>query len=194
VSKTFNRLLSALPDTLTCLFFVGLWVMPMQFGSQSVANGMLIMLVEFILVHASGFLGGMLLDGAASRRKIVALLLGFGLFYLVFIAAWSWAFQQWWPFFAFGWLLVGKFSHAMKPELSSASRKQTMRSDWVTAGIAYVFGVFITSILPVPEFGINSSVVAQLHLPGSGVWVDEPQRVIAFGALYFGLLAWSKSK
>jgi hypothetical protein len=194
MSKTFNRLLGALPDSLTCLFFVVLWIAPLSFGSQSVGNGMLVMLVEFVLVHATGFLGAVVLDGAASRMKVLGVLLGFAVFYLVFIAVWSLAFQQWWPFFAFGWLLLGKFSHAIKSDTTSTARRQKMQSDWVIAGVTYVVGVFITSILPVPQFGIDASVVAKLHLPGSGVWVDEPQRVIAFGAFYFGVLAWTRSK
>ena len=27
-----------------------------------------------------------------------------------------------------------------------------------------------------------------MHLPGSGLWISEPQRPIAMGAFYFGLL------
>ena len=30
---------------------------------------------------------------------------------------------------------------------------------------------------------------ARMALPGSGLWIDEPQRPIAMGAYYFGLLA-----
>ena len=35
-------------------------------------------------------------------------------------------------------------------------------------------------------------MVSQLGLTGSGEWVDKPHTVVAFGALYFGVLAWSK--
>jgi hypothetical protein len=194
MSRTLNGLAGALPDSVTCLYFMVLWIAPLHFGAESVRNGMLIMLVEFVLVHATGFIGVIVLEAAGSRLKVVGVVLGFALFYLVFIAAWSYIFEQWWPFLAFGWLLLGKFSHAMNPDMNSPSRRQTMQSDWVNAGVTYVIGVFITSILPVPQFGIDSAVIAQLHLPGSGVWVEQPQKVIAFGVLYFGALAWTKSK
>jgi hypothetical protein len=39
---------------------------------------------------------------------------------------------------------------------------------------------------------MGADIIAQLGLPRSGLWVDEPHRVIAFGAIYFGLSAWSK--
>lgn len=40
-----------------------------------------------------------------------------------------------------------------------------------------------------PELGVTAGVQVELALPGSGLWIDEPQRVLAFGALYFGLTA-----
>jgi hypothetical protein len=47
-------------------------------------------------------------------------------------------------------------------------------------------------ILPVPQFGITSAVRADLDLPGSGHWISHPESVIAFGALYFGFMAYAK--
>ena len=37
-------------------------------------------------------------------------------------------------------------------------------------------------------------MIAGLRIPHnmSGVWIDKPWIVLAFGALYFGILAWSK--
>lgn len=153
---------------------------------------MLIMLVEFILIHASGFIGTQLLGSRTSVRDKTLLVLGFGIFYLLFIASWAWIFREWWPLLAFGWLLVGKFATAIDTRLPTDARKQRMQSDWAIGVMAYLGGVFATIMLPVPRFGLTPDVVSQLHLPGNGLWIDEPQSVIAFGAIYFSVLAWVK--
>jgi hypothetical protein len=33
-------------------------------------------------------------------------------------------------------------------------------------------------------------VIERLHLPGSGLWISAPYRVLAFGVLYYALTAW----
>lgn len=193
-SNTLTRLLSAVPDTLTAMLFLIVWVAPLHFGESSVRNGMLIMLVEFILVHASGFIGAQLLGTRKTSREKFLFVAGFGLFYLIFISAWAWSFRQWWPFLAFGWLLVGKFTTSMDARLPSDERKLRMQSDWALGALAYIGGVFATILLPVPRLGITPDIISQLDLPGGGMWIDEPQRVIAFGVIYFGVLAWVKFK
>lgn len=49
----------------------------------------------------------------------------------------------------------------------------------------YLAFVFVTTLLPMPKLGITPAVVDAQDLPGSGLWIDEPHRVIAFGFLYF---------
>lgn len=51
---------------------------------------------------------------------------------------------------------------------------------------------FFTTLVPMPALGITPEVVAGQHLPGSGLWVDQPQRVIAFGFLYFAAVGVSE--
>ena len=193
-NSLFDRLLAAFPDGLTALTFLSIWILPLGYGDNGVRNGMLIMLVEFILVHASGMLGARLLNPDTSPRDKTLSVLGFGVFYLVFISAWAWTFHAWWPYLAFAWLLVGKFMAAIDTRLPSRERKRRMQSDWAIGAMAYLGGVFATVMLPVPRLGITIEVIHQLHLPGSGLWVNEPQRVIAFGMVYFAVLAWVKYK
>lgn len=68
-SSLLDRLLAALPDSLTALFFLSVWIRPLDFGHNGVRNGTLIMLVEFILVHASGVLGAQLFNPVSGRGK-----------------------------------------------------------------------------------------------------------------------------
>ena len=65
---------------------------------------------------------------------------------------------------------------------------------WLVSALAYIGGVFLTAFVPLPSFGITPEVIANLHLTGSGLWIDKPWTVLAFGTIYFALLAWSKIK
>lgn len=63
---------------------------------------------------------------------------------------------------------------------------------WAISVALYVACCLVTAFLPMPRFGITPDVVAALHLPGSGLWIAEPHRVLAFGVLYFALTGWSE--
>lgn len=187
------RLAGALPDALTAGFFVVLWVAPHWLWPQALRTGLLMMLVEFILVHAAGMLGGIVLARQAGPGQRWKPVLGFGALYFVFIAAWAWQFQAWWPLLALAWLLAGKFALVLQP-MPDADRRHQLASDWAIGVMAYLAGVFLTTFLPVPRLGLTRAVVSAADLPGdSGLWVTHPQSVVAFGAFYFGVLALVKA-
>ena len=185
-----DRFLAALPDAVSALAFACLWAFPLAFGESGVRKGMLVMLVEFILIHSTAFLGAMAFAESASRTRRVAMLAGFALLYLGFIAAFSLAFDAWWPFLAFGWLLLGKLRIVFHARADSASGG--VQAIWALSALAYLGAVFATVFLPLPRLGLAEAVLPQLRLPGSGLWVEQPHRVVAAGMLYFGLLAWIK--
>ncbi len=185
-----TRYLAAIPDAVTSAGFLLLWMAPFAFGESGVRNAMLVMLVEFILMHAAGALGGIVFNEGATRTRRFLAIAGMGLFYLVFVGAFAWAFKAWWPFLAFGWLLVGKFVLAFDPTRTSAQRRTQMMQRWGTTAMVYILGVFATVALPLPRFGITAEIVPRLGLGGTGLWVEKPHTVIAFGAIYFGVLAW----
>lgn len=183
------RLLGALPDAITAGFFLTLWVAPLRFGPHGVRNGMLIMLVEFILVHASVILGNIALAPHRSREFRFRALGLFGLFYLLFIATWSLAFREWWPFVVFGWLLLAKLGVVLDGKQPPDERLHRMQSDWALATMVYLGGAFVTTLLPIPRLGLTPDLLSALDLPGSGLWVSKPHTVIAFGTFYFTTLA-----
>jgi hypothetical protein len=47
-------------------------------------------------------------------------------------------------------------------------------------------------VLPVPRFGLTPDVVLAQHLPSGGLWIEQPQRAMAFGFLYFVLVGLSE--
>jgi hypothetical protein len=188
-----SRMVAALPDAVTAAFFLVLWVHPSVLGAGALRTGLLIMLVEFILLHASAMIGGSLLGRTPGSRFPWTLLLGFAAMYLVFIAAYAWAFRQWWPLLAFAWLLLGKASLAFDRKLPTSDRAHRLQSGWAVGCLAYLLGAFATIFIPLPRLGLSSGVVAQAELAGSGHWVSYPHTVVAFGLFYFGVLALVKA-
>lgn len=186
------RLINALPDAVTAAFFASVWIAPRWLGDQAVANGMLMMLVEFVLVHASAMIGATAYNPNLSRGRKALVVIGSGAFYALFVAAFALSFSAWWPLLAFGWLLLGKLVVVFNRVRPSEATVQDVRRDWGISAVAYLVGVFVTVLLPLPRLGITKDVVAMLGLPGSGLWVEKPHTVIAFGLLYFGFLAWAK--
>lgn len=184
--------LSALPDAITATAFVSLWIAPLWLGTRAISNALLTMLVEFVLVHAAGMLGGLLESRAHSRRAQVAALLGFGMLYGAFIAAFAFAFGEWWPVLVFAWLVLGKLQDLFSTSPADPMHRQQRQTMWAFQVVAYLAAVFATVILPIPRLGITEAIQPQLGLTGGGLWVEQPQTVVVAGALYFGLLAWVK--
>ena len=187
-----TRAIAALPDAVVAATFLVIWFSPFAFGPRGVRNAMLTMLIEFIVVHASGFLGAVAFAPAVARAKKIASLVGFALFYSVFIGAFVLVFDETWPIWVFGWLLLGKFSGALARHRVDDAEVRRQQAGWAMAAVFYIVGVFLTVMLPVPHFGMNATLLPEFGLTGSGLWVEQPHRVVAFGFLYFAATAWFK--
>jgi len=177
---------AAVPDAITSATFATAWVAPALLGAEWVRNLMLTMLIEFLVIHASGMSGGIAAaDVSHPRRSAMWFLLG--AVYMLFVMLFSYIFGSIWPIFAFGWLLLSRFAHLLSKRVESGADARRMVTLWVESGITYIFGAILTAVIPLPEFGLTPDAVAALHLPGSGVWVEHPQSVLAFGTLYFAV-------
>jgi len=179
---------AALPDAVTAGGFALVWMSPFVFGPLSVKTAMLTMLVEFFLVHATGFFTAFGNDQYASRRQRVAMLLGLSLFYVLMIGAFAWSFHAWWLLLAVAWLLVGKILWVVqnpKPDDGSMTRQMMA---WAGSVVVFLGGVFFTSIADIPRWGMSSDLGPKFGLdPQGGLWEAEPHRVVAFGVVYFGI-------
>lgn len=191
-----QRLLAAGPDTLTSAIFLLAWIAPGFLGATRVKDLMLTMLIEFIVMHSSAFYAGIAGMTDVSRLKRLGLITALSAFYLIFVLGFSFGFHSTWPIWAFAWLFVSRFMHLWTSTATSAENTQRMMSSWVISALAYLGGVFATIILPLPALGLTPAAIAALQIPKnmSGLWIDKPWTVMAFGVLYFGVLAWSKFK
>lgn len=183
-SSLLGRVAAALPDFGFAAVFVITWVEPTALAERMVAYLLLVMLIEFLVVHASGFMGMTLLGDTTRTTKIRALA-GLGVFYLLFAAAFGWGFGAWWPVAAIAGMTLNRMLSALFDPAPTQAQQQAAMSGWVVGVLAYVLGAFLTTLAPMPAFGLTPDAIRALDLPGGGLWVEEPYRVLAFGAFYF---------
>lgn len=186
------RLLAALPDGVSAAFFLSVWLSPLALGSGAVKTALLMMLVEFVLLHASVALGQIAVAQGRSRRIRLGAVLGFAAVYLSFVAAFCIAFEAWWPIPVFLCLMVSKLAVIMDRRAPPTEQQLRMQSAWAIAVMAYLAGAFLSVFAPIPRLGMTTSLQPLFDLPGSGHWVADPHTVVAFGTFYFGLQAWSR--
>ncbi|MFY2763604.1 hypothetical protein [Arenimonas sp. MALMAid1274] len=186
---------AALPDGITALGFAWVWASPFAFGGIGVKTALVTMLVEFLLIHGTGFFNALSNAGDMKKSTRVLGMFGLSLFYVLMIAAFSLAFDAWWPFVAFAWLLVGKIVWTLRRPVATDDQMFSLMAAWAASVAAYLAAVMITSI---PESFPRGGMAAELQPrfglgdASGGLWVDEPHRVVAAGALYFALLCLGK--
>lgn len=191
---SWSNLLSASPDAITALACLVVWIAPRALGQDAVKTLLLMMVMEFITVHATGFFTTIALsDGIPPMRRIVHLL-ALSLLYLLFIVGFSSAFHAWWPFTVFGWLVVGKIAWVFAKPRGRADELGRQMSMWAFSVVAYIGAVFAGLLLPLPQLGLDAATVASLHLPASGEWVAHPHKAVAGAFLYYALLAAIKGR
>lgn len=186
-----NAVATALPDFVLGVMFLATWIVPERMGDGMITYLLLTMLLEFIIVHSSAFMGTVALTKTAPQVK-ARRILAFGVFYSVFAAGFALAFGTWWPFFAFWTLTANRMLGVLLHRAPEGEQEQYIRMSWAAGAVFYLLGAFITVWLPVPRFGITPAVVAAEALPGSGLWIEEPHRAIAFGVIYYFMMTWSE--
>jgi hypothetical protein len=187
-----TRLLAAAPDAISAAIFLVAWVAPQTLGAAWVKNLMLTMLIEFIVIHSSGFYAGLLATDDLKRRTRLAMLCGLSAFYLIFIVAFCLAFDSTWPLAAFAWLFLGRFAHILTHPVADADAVSRLLALWAASVVSYIAGALFTVMVPLPALGITPEFVAAMSLSGSGEWIERPYTVLAFGAFYFAVQAWVK--
>ncbi len=191
MTATRPGLLNAVPDFAAAGVFLVTWVAPRAFGDEMVKRLLLVMLMEFIVIHSAAFMGNVALSNANRARRGLSIL-GLGAFYTLFAGGFSLAFHSWWPVGTFWGQTVNRLLGVIVGQVPGEEQKAFIMRGWAASGILYLLGCFLTLLLPVPRLGLTPAAVAAQHIPGGGIWVNEPQKVVAFGFLYFSLMGWSE--
>jgi hypothetical protein len=182
-----------LPDAMSCAFFLAVWSNPTWLGPLSVKTAMLTMLLEFFLVHATGFFTVFANDRRGSKWKRIGAMAGLSSFYVLMIGAYVMAYHEWWPLLAFGWLLAGKVawvwtSQADPDDLDGSKATGRGMAAWAGSVALYLGAVAYTCIADIPRWGMTLALQPSfgLDMASEGLWESQPHRVVAFGAIYFG--------
>lgn len=163
--------------------FLITWIAPSTFGERTVHHLTFLMLLEFLVVHATGFLGAV---GAKDESQTHRALMTAGLlaFYLCFAGAFSVIYGGWWPLIAFLMLFLGKLPNVVFHPPGFDGQMIVM-SNWAAMTALYLFGAAATLIYEVPPLGVTPEVIAAQAFGVGGEWPEQPFRVMAFGTIYF---------
>ncbi|MCX6143508.1 MAG: hypothetical protein NTZ35_09825 [Ignavibacteriales bacterium] len=184
---TIAHLFSALPSFFLSGMFLITWIAPEALGEKTISYLMLVMLLEFINVHAAGFMGNTIISESERGKKAMTII-GLGVFYTLFVGAFALTFKQWWPLWAFWGLVLNRLLGVLLGKAPTGQEKNMIQTSWGIGVFCYVMLVFATIILPVPAFGVTSEVIAKQGFTMRGLWIDEPYRMMAFGFLYFAVI------
>ncbi|MES9969616.1 MAG: hypothetical protein ABW092_06245 [Candidatus Thiodiazotropha sp.] len=181
-----RRLSEVVPDFITAGLCLAVWIVPERFDSGFVTTMMLVMVVEFLVIHATIMVP--ILAALVPQRLggVYSGLLAGSLFYLAFAAGGSLAIDSWWPTLAFGWLLASRY---LFPLLGRGSDDDEDIRLWIFSTFMWLLLVFATLLLPIPDLGFHTNIAQALGGSASGIWIDEPHRALAFALLYFTSLA-----
>ena len=187
---TWQQSVAALPDFLMAGWFVLGWAAPAVIGMQ--AAGMLpgVMVLEFIIIHASVGLVAFPQQMARSTRgdrwwkSPRAMMIWLLLMYSVAAAGISASVNTVWLFAGFWFLMANKFiDDWLSPAVEAEERQRRHMARWGTSAAIYLLLAAGSIFIPVPELGAVSAS------DGEGLWEQNPEQAVAMGAMYFALLA-----
>lgn len=167
--------------------FLITWVRPYTFGETAVHHLTFLMLVEFIVVHATGFFGGIGAQDTPLRERIFMFSI-LVLIYLLFAASFSAMYGGPWPLFAFAYLTISKFPNViLRPP--NAEGQGVVMANWAAMTALYLFSLFFVFSWDTPTLGITPEVIKRQGFTVGGEFPEKPYLVMAFGAIYFTGLA-----
>ena len=175
-------ILSALPDLGMAALAVSVWVDPTRFGPETVSYVVLVILLEFIVVHSAGFMGQASLE--PEKFKKIGGTLGLGLFYTLFVGAMSLAFRKWWPLVFFWGLTLNRLLRSLLAPEGTVS-EGAVALEWGSGVVFYLFSCLAGVLLPLPVLGLKCGGEGCYGLTGGGVWIDSPQSALFTCAVYF---------
>ncbi|MES9991914.1 MAG: hypothetical protein ABW098_08170 [Candidatus Thiodiazotropha sp.] len=186
-----RRLSEVVPDLVTAGLCLAVWIVPERFDTGFITTMMLVMVIEFLVIHATIIVPILALFMPERLGGIYTGLIAGSLFYLAFAAGGSLAIDSWWPTVAFGWLLASRY---LLPLLGIGGDEDENIRLWIFSTFMWLLLLFATLLLPIPDLEFHTSIAAGLGGSASGIWVDEPHRMLAFALLYFTSLALFKIK
>jgi hypothetical protein len=187
-------LLKALPELISAAILLDLWLHPLRFGTEWFRAGVLTLLLEFFVIHSSGFMAVLLYDPEKPKRKRALQVGGLAAGYLLFMSAFAWGFDAWWMLLAFAWLSLTKILGIWSGTQPIEKDRYVAISSWALSIAVYLAAVAATAIMEdVPQLGVTEAIrdAAGFNAEG-GVWEASPWRALAGGVVYYAVMALSR--
>jgi len=179
------HVLKALPELISAGVLYMLWIEPQRFGAEWFRSGVLTMLLEFFVVHATGFMSVLMYDAGTSKKKRSLQIAGLSVIYFLFIGGFALGFDAWWMLWAFAWLCFSKLQAIWSGGPPTDHNQFVAMASWALSVAMYLGAVGISVTTDVPALGVTEDIRAAAGFDGGGEWEREPWRAIAAGVLYF---------
>lgn len=176
----------ALPDFGVAAVFLITWIDPTFFGEKMVTSLVMVMLLEFLVVHSAGFMG-VIVHGDGPRHTRILMLLGLTAVYVLFAAGFAAGMRSWWPVQAMLLLTVNRMLPLLFGKMPDARGIDPVMGSWAASVVFYLFAVFAGVMADVPPLGITPEVIAAQGMTVRGEWPEYPYKPIASGTIYFTL-------
>jgi hypothetical protein len=182
-----GALLAAVPCFYLSWALFNVWRDPMSWeGGSWVRFGVGLLLLEFVLIHSGAFMAASISGSLNLKKKLIALA-GLALFYGLMVWGFTISLESPELLWIYGSVILGRSATAFTNG-ESGSGIMVARSG--VGLVIYLVVVMATVFIPIPEWGVTSSVLAEVFPDrGSGVWAEEPHRAVAGAAIYFGAMA-----
>jgi len=186
-------MLKALPELFSAWILYTLWAEPERFGMEWFRSGVLTMLLEFFVVHATGFMSVLMYDPETSKSTRSLQIGGLGLFYFLFIGAFAWGFNASWMLWAFAWLCFSKLQAVWTGGPPTEKDRFVAMASWALSVAVYLGSVAASVILDLPRLGVTDRIRDAAGFDANGgVWEAEPHRALAGAVLYFAIMGLSR--
>jgi hypothetical protein len=182
-------IISAAPFAAFSFICLTTWIDPLRWGTGTVLYLFALMMTEFLVLHASGLIT-IAADSDAPTGRNLMLIGGIGMVYLLFGACWSVVLKTATPIVIIAVMIASRFTSVLLSGGLSPREKRHQFVLWYISCCAYLILAIAASITStLPRLGMTAELVSSLHLPHRGFWLSEPHRVVAFGFVYFLILA-----
>jgi len=184
-----SGIVSAVPFAVLACICLTTWISPLRWGMDTVHYLVAVMLTEFFVMHSSPFMTAFAASDLSKIKRII-LVGGIGLVYMIFAAGWSVILQTVVPVVTMILMIASRFTFVLFSGKLGEMEMKHQQMSWAVSLFAYMLLAFATSMpSSFPRLGMTEDIVASLHIPHSGLWISEPHRPVAFGFIYFSVLA-----
>lgn len=175
--------LFALPEFALAALFLLTWFQPTLLHPHMVTALVLLILMEFVILHSSIILGVLL--GSAKDPLIRKAGITVGAIYVAFAVVVALASRQFWIIPAFALLTMNRLAPLLNEEALESGPLTRLLLPWLGATLIYMGLSMAVHGLPMPQFGITDTTAVADAVGGTGTFFEAPQAAIAMGFFYY---------